>query len=402
MRLRDHGESTSVIGTPEDVPVGEGREVGGGDGVRAESGGVSGGAERAGEGGGGRGGSGGGVVGGSRVGRLNRELGGDLPCVVCGYNLRGLSVLGGCPECGTNIRATVLAVVDPSAEELRPMLHPRFTAVGLVLIVFGGLVAGFGLWYPRLIELLVATGVVGGGLALGVGWRAAVYVGLVLSFVGVLGLVRLHEGEGFWRRGKVLLGSLLLAGFGVAVHAMIRRDLAGGGPVYLGDAGGVWSGGAGGGVAGGGVAVDAGRVMLRLLAGALLIGVILLVRSNIRALVARSMVLRSGRVDRQTLYAMAAAVFVGMVGDAIRLVSSGILDGGGVGGVRSGFWLWLGVAGTMVVFVGSALLTIGLMGSLLDAVRIARVVVKPGPSLTQLLGAADVDNGAGAEAGGRG
>lgn len=33
--------------------------------------------------------------------RLERILAGPLPCVVCRYDLRGISIRGLCPECGT-------------------------------------------------------------------------------------------------------------------------------------------------------------------------------------------------------------------------------------------------------------------------------------------------------------
>jgi len=331
-------------------------------------------------------------------------LGGDLPCVVCRYNLRGLSVLTACPECGTNIRATVLAVVDPDAEELRPLVYPWLNAFGVVALVLGGVLAAVGLWVPRVMEgfgvwvLGGGVGTTGGGVD--GGWAVLVYVGLWMSFLGVFGVVRLHRDDGLWRRSKVLLGALLLVGLGLVLHAIVRRDAAYGGPGYLGGSGGVWGGG-------GPDSIDVRRVMLRILSGALLIGVILLVRSNLRALVARSMVLRSGRVDRQTLLAIAAAAGVGMVGDVLRLLSAGALEfGGDAGGVvgRTGLSQWFGLVGTMVVFVGSALVTLGLMGALIDSLRIAMCVLRPGPSLTELLGEADgvVEAGSEIETGGDG
>ncbi len=71
--------------------------------------------------------------GSSGVARLSRELAGDLPCIQCGYNLRGLTVKGMCPECGTSVRATLLAVVDPMAGEFRPISFPRLTAYGMLV-----------------------------------------------------------------------------------------------------------------------------------------------------------------------------------------------------------------------------------------------------------------------------
>ncbi len=76
------------------------------------------------------GGSGGQQGGGTR---LSADLGGDLPCIQCNYNLRGLSISGECPECATAVRATLLAVVDPMASEFRPIAHPTLMALAMVV-----------------------------------------------------------------------------------------------------------------------------------------------------------------------------------------------------------------------------------------------------------------------------
>src|SRR5215831_18001819 len=80
---------------------------------------------------------------------LARELGGDLPCAACRYNLRGLSVRSVCPECGTPVRATILFTVDPYASVLRPITWPRATAAGLILWSMGALGAAVLTWVLR-------------------------------------------------------------------------------------------------------------------------------------------------------------------------------------------------------------------------------------------------------------
>src|SRR5690606_19927036 len=62
---------------------------------------------------------------------ISLSLSGAMPCISCGYNLQGLSVVGVCPECGAAVRATILATIDPQAEELTPLLTPRLTSLGL-------------------------------------------------------------------------------------------------------------------------------------------------------------------------------------------------------------------------------------------------------------------------------
>src|SRR5690606_27754218 len=61
---------------------------------------------------------------------IARQLKGDLLCIGCGYNLRGLSIREMCPECGIPVRATILGVIDPMADELAPIPRPRLVATG--------------------------------------------------------------------------------------------------------------------------------------------------------------------------------------------------------------------------------------------------------------------------------
>ncbi|MEM1424869.1 MAG: hypothetical protein AAGH64_12820, partial [Planctomycetota bacterium] len=113
-------------------------------------------------------------------------LTGELPCVTCGYELRGLSVRDACPECGTGVRATILAVVDPLADELAPMRAPSLTGV---LIVSWALSSSIGVW------LIVAVRLLDGVRALGLrapelwwAWNAA-FVLLIVSGVSALGFL---------------------------------------------------------------------------------------------------------------------------------------------------------------------------------------------------------------------
>src|SRR5581483_4291904 len=85
---------------------------------------------------------------------LGRELGGDLHCVVCSYNLRGLSIRAICPECGTAVRATILSVVDPHASILRPITFPRLTAAGVILWAAGAVAVAMMAWLPQAADLL--------------------------------------------------------------------------------------------------------------------------------------------------------------------------------------------------------------------------------------------------------
>ncbi|MBC8421649.1 hypothetical protein H8D99_00780 [bacterium] len=48
-----------------------------------------------------------------------------LQCAHCGYDLRGLSADGDCPECGEPIRLTIIETIDPASRRLTPILNPR-------------------------------------------------------------------------------------------------------------------------------------------------------------------------------------------------------------------------------------------------------------------------------------
>jgi hypothetical protein len=297
---------------------------------------------------------------------LGASLGGDLPCVVCGYNLRGLSIRSTCPECGTAVRATILAVVDPLARELRPVRSRWVVAGGLIVWSASALIAALLAWTPHLADAAAAMGL---GHPRTPPVTLTMTTMVVLSGVGALALVSPHRA--LPRRNiMAALGAVLLyvpAAYLVWCLGDLtqRRTLS---PML--DAGGL----------------DAYRSQLRLLLDLCTIGIVLGLRPNGRVLVARSLALRSGRVDRQTLFAIALAAAVAAVGDAIHLF---LANRGGNGTHEIAF-----LAGTAFVAMGSALITGGFAGSTADCLRIARAVLSPGPSLAHVI---DPPTGAGGE-----
>lgn len=282
---------------------------------------------------------------------LARELGGDIPCVRCRYSLRGLSVRGVCPECGAPVRATLLARVDPMASELAPITRPALVGWGLLAWSWGAVFAALCAWVLRLAAYFVpeselmyrvaplAFGVMGGAL---ISWtgaaalvspqerlprthRLAALAGVVCYIPVVFTLWALHVGEDIW------------------------------GPIGFGGSG-------------------AGQYMDRLLLGLGLIGIALGLRPNGRALTARSMVMRKGMVDRQTLFGLAGAVAMALLGDAIVQWL----------GYRPGADVWR-VLGKLLVLCGSVLATLGLVGVAVDAWRIRGVIRQPPLTLAGLL-----------------
>lgn len=280
-----------------------------------------------------------------------------MPCVTCGYNLQGLSVLAVCPECGGAVRATILALVDPLADELRPVPHPRALAAGLVAWSALGLLAAMVAAVAN-----VAAAVIGLQGRIGLPWsidHAGAIAATLVWISGACSLVMVYPHRGVGAPGAILavLGAACYAPLGwVVLHltemsvdmlALGVRDL--------------WQ-------------PSPERMLLRLGAAGLIVTIIACLRPNARVLVARSLALRTGRVDRQTLLAVALAAIIIAVGDLIGQFASPP----GASGLAE-------IVGAVIMLVGAGLLGIGLAGVMVDAVRIAAAVVAPAPSLRSVL-----------------
>lgn len=287
---------------------------------------------------------------------LGRELEGDLPCVVCGYNLRGLSIRSMCPECGTNLRATILALVDPQASELRPIHFPRLISAGVLMWAFGAVAVALMAWLPQAADVLRLLGVQVSRPSAGLG----VMLGLVTSGIGSIVLIRPHSGIERAHTLMALLATLAYGPLGWLLWQYHTLVDAYGGQRYLTG----WS-----------PTTD----MSLTLAGAcaLIALIILLQRPNARLLVARSMVMRTGRVDRQTLFAMSIAAGLISVGALLGRVD--------VSGSASTLRDVCRTVGVVIIAFGGVMLTIGALGSLLDCARIASAILIPKVSVRQVI-----------------
>ncbi len=282
---------------------------------------------------------------------LDAALLGSLPCCVCGYDLRGMSIRGICPECGTAIRATILYRVDPEADEFRPMHLPIVMAWSVRLWPLAGAVAAIAIWINRIEEWWgqrqAATETI---------WTLVAWWAIVASGVAALPLVRPVRGLRWWKSLAALLGILSYAAVLVGYELVVRAD-RGRAPPYVGRP------------------PDPDRLAAHLLMCAGMLGVLLGLRPVLRERVRRSLALRTGRVDRQTLLAMAAVVAGAMAGDLLRLASpaAGPLDA------------VLAHTGTMVIAVASMLLTLGLVSAIVDGWRISQAILTPSPALRDVL-----------------
>lgn len=112
---------------------------------------------------------------------VERFVEGDRPCRRCGYNLRGLPILGKCPECGTRIRAGRSGVIDTLVAAPRRYLRRlawgftllALAAIALMLLsglnVFGGCV-------PVAQGFYDAPWVSAASLAVSVAWWVGVFI----------------------------------------------------------------------------------------------------------------------------------------------------------------------------------------------------------------------------------
>jgi len=274
-------------------------------------------------------------------------------------------VRGSCPECGLAVRATILSRVDPHADAFKPLPTPRLTANAVMLWPLGGLIAALAAWVPRIADLVAE--IVGAPRPAGLarlGWVSVGGLGLsALASIGLIGPTR-----------ETPLRLSLRAALGAACYIpliwcwwriTLVIDPVSPAPYVDADP-------------------DPRRLAHRLCLGACAVVILILLRPNARALVARSLVLRTGRVDRQTIYATAAAVALAATGDLVRLASVGLPPRSAV---------MVADAGSLLVLVASMLVTIGLAGATIDGWRLRRTLLTPPFRLAELLGPRSTKSG---------
>lgn len=286
---------------------------------------------------------------------LSRELAGDLPCVQCGYNLKGLTVRGMCPECGVSVRTTLLAVVDPRAREFRHVEHPRAVAWGLMLWSGAACAACIVVWLLQLAYVFRPEARFAWD-AVRFGESALLALG-VLSGLGALALIRPHGGLSPRTIASAVMGVLAYVPLLWAADQLYRRMGAGLGSAFSSAAMEV-------------------RAPYRLVASAA--GLVLLVglRPHARALQARWLLMRIGAVTRQTMLAMVIVILVWVVADALVLLS-GRFHGGNGDVVR--------LIARLLILFGAIFLTVGTFSIALDCWRIRTVLLRPPRALDQLL-----------------
>ena len=284
---------------------------------------------------------------------LGSALSGSLPCIGCGYELKGLSIRSVCPECGVAVRATILFNVDPHADEFQPLLTPRLTAACLVVWPAAALSACLASWVLRLGDI---AEVLSGQRRLipqwigDIEWYAAAVSGLAL-----VGLLRPASALAWWKSGAALAAMLAYLPIVWTLARLQQIDEVRGVAYFS-------------------TSLHHDRVafhmLMTLAAGFVIAGV----RPVARDLVRRSLALRTGRVDRQTLLIMVGVSGLVLLGDALRWFA---------GTAASPQVL---AVGTLIVAAGSLFLTLGLASAVVDGWRIGNAIRSPAPGLRQIVG----------------
>lgn len=113
----------------------------------------------------------------------------DLMCLACGYNLRGLSRAGGCPECGLSIQHTISARQGMTKRELAALAF-RVVAVWFLLRTLVEMLQFwhfmYGNWMELCLSILLVITVVG-ILAL-IWWKAEIPARMAIRSDGPISL----------------------------------------------------------------------------------------------------------------------------------------------------------------------------------------------------------------------
>ncbi len=227
----------------------------------------------------------------------------------------------------------------------------------------GAIVTALAVWAMRGIELAGSTLAIPLGLARQL--PAIGVVGLVVSAIGAFSLVKPHDMIPLRRTARALLGASLYAVLiALFVHIHFVLDRAGGAGYFRGA----------------GAPTQRTGERLVLLAVAALIA--LLLRPSARLLAGRCLVYRHGRADRQTIYAFIGALGLTAVGDLLVLALPMLPEP-----TRA---MPLLIAWTIIA-AGSLFVTVGLWSICIDAVRVARTILEPPPSLGAVVTAHSLD-----------
>lgn len=279
----------------------------------------------------------------------------SLVCRGCGYDLRGLALDHGCPECGRAAWDSVLYAIDPHAEALPRIAHPGKVGNGLILLIAGLLCALFclsiGIVAPGVEDLFLVKRPLQTTLVLeGAPWCAAFFLLVSMAGAGLLAPPRTSSSWGDERSTSVagLLLSLGLVLAALALEALLGRE----GSSTSSPGTMPW------------------RVPILCSAGFILF---FFLRRVIRLIGERSRAFRTAGDERQRLASMMVATALLAVADVLRLFGEDT-------GMQK-----LEIIGHVLAAICLLLLHIGLIYLLINSRWIRKAILRPPPILRELL-----------------
>lgn len=296
----------------------------------------------------------------------------DLPCVNCGYNLRGLGIITVCPECGVQVRQSLLFVVDPSRSHLKPLSEPSRLGRALVLITISLFFAVMVLWAPYIVALSDEVRNLGGGvLREWPRWSPVLAGGLALMAFALVPPLKkptdeepsaeYAKGYRMFRLG-LISWALLLAFLGAVDEMWPQWWMK---PMFQGapESGGAY------------------RHVLRIALDVSAIMIVTGVRPVVRFLALRSLNHRVGQISRQGFLALTVALIVLWIADIARLGVALAFDSGTA-------WASLqaiAITADVVTLIGFAMITLAVANGFLDAMRLSRGMRRRTYQLEELL-----------------
>lgn len=297
----------------------------------------------------------------------------DIACVKCGYNIKGIDPLDRCPECGFEVRRTLLFVVDPSSSTISALRKPRQLGLSLILVALFLAIAAFALWLPSILYVatLISARFEIWQTRLDSWWSPLSAIILIVTTGCMMFLFRrptLQESDQEYRKGlsKATTGLFAWAGFIAAIafydnsNALEWQDRYA--PVQADN-------------------IDVWRTVLRLGAMSALFLVVSGLHPVITFLGRRSVYHRIVQISRQGFRAMLLAVIITGIGDSVRLLL----------GIGEDFQVFIPykdviiLPSLMLSLVGSGMMTLALWNALVDCIRLSREMTRRRYSIDQIV-----------------
>lgn len=303
----------------------------------------------------------------------NKSVHINLACVKCGYNIRGLKITEVCPECGFNIRRTLLFVIDPTKSQISQLTKPKLLGNTLVLITAALLSASLLLWVPYILYIMDQLGLLSyyTGFPQWIFWSPS--IAAVLTFICLLNMRLLRKptseepspeytkGLSFARTGLIAWCGFLLA-LMVYDHTNWKRTselFAHFQPKNI----------------------DLWRSTLRLGLDLSIAMIIMGFKPIFTLLGTRSVYHRIVQINSQGFGAMLVAMLIFTTGDIVHIVVALLYKVELYTPYRDIILL----TSSMLILVGSGMLTLALCNALSDAFRLSREMKRPVYTLDQII-----------------